>query len=331
MSHMPTSKSCECDTLARSRRHGNRGNARHGLTDGAAFRPMPPGLMCYNSSATGRGGRPGDGDGLRTQALHQASQQAVAMTTPARRQYLDIKARHQDAILLYQIGDFYETFDEDAVLVARELQIVLTARAYGPDEQVPLAGVPVHALDTYAARLVAKGYTVAICEQVSPPGRGLVKREVTRILTPGTVADPAMLPAARDNLLAAVVCEGADGLSAAGLAYVDVATGAFACCAWPGPANDAALHAELRRLAPAEVLLREPRDAAEPGMADGAPVPAPGDSYRSTPCPASYFDPAIARAALTRHFGVPSLAAFGCEELPLAAAAAGRSEERRVG
>src|SRR5690348_8479423 len=240
------------------------------------------------------------------------------MTTPARRQYLDIKARHQDAILLYQIGDFFETFDEDAVLVARELQIVLTARAYGPDEQVPLAGVPIHALDTYAARLVAKGYTVAICEQVSPPGRGLVKREVTRILTPGTVADPAMLPAARDNLLAAVVCEGADGLSAAGLAYVDVATGAFACCEWAGPATDAALHAELRRLAPAEVLLRDTS-----AIADGALASAPGDAYRATPCPASYFDRAIARAALTRHFGVPSLAAFGCEERPLAVAAAG--------
>src|SRR5690349_24032325 len=127
------------------------------------------------------------------------------MTTPARRQYLDIKARHQDAILLYQIGDFYETFDEDAVLVARELQIVLTARAYGPDEQVPLAGVPVHALDTYAARLVAKGYTVAICEQVSPPGRGLVKREVTRILTPGTVADQIGRASCRERVWISVV------------------------------------------------------------------------------------------------------------------------------
>src|SRR5690348_9130305 len=254
------------------------------------------------------------------------------MTTPARRQYLDIKAQHQDAILLYQIGDFFETFDEDAVLVARELQIVLTARAYGADEQVPLAGVPVHALDTYAARLVAKGYTVAICEQVSPPGRGLVKREVTRILTPGTVADPAMLPAARDNLLAAVAYDRVDasdtgsrggrgGPSAAGLAYVDVATGTFACCEWAGPATEAALRAELRRLAPAEVLLCDAHDAAEPGLVAGAP--APGDACRATSCPASYFDPVIARAALMRHFGVPSLAAFGCEERRLAAAAAG--------
>ena len=133
-----------------------------------------------------------------------------------------------------------------------------------------------------------------------------------------------MLPAARDNLLAAIVCEGADGLSAAGLAYADVATGTFACCAWAGPATDAALRAELRRLAPAEVLLRDARDArdaSEPGWRMVAP--APGDAYRATPCPASYFDPTIARAALTRHFGVPSLAAFGCEQRPLAAAAAG--------
>src|SRR5262249_48766321 len=91
------------------------------------------------------------------------------MTTPARRQYLDIKAQHQDAILLYQIGDFFETFDEDARIAARELQIVLTRRSYGPDEVVPLAGVPVHAVDNYAAKLLAKGYRVAICEQVAPP------------------------------------------------------------------------------------------------------------------------------------------------------------------
>src|SRR5262245_54449467 len=126
------------------------------------------------------------------------------MTTPARRQYLEIKAQYPDTILLYQVGDFYETFDEDAHTTARELQIALTSRAYGPGERVPLAGVPTHALNTYAARLVARGYKVAICDQVSPPGRGLVQRAVTRILTPGTVADPAMLPATRDNYLVAV-------------------------------------------------------------------------------------------------------------------------------
>src|SRR5215469_16893450 len=126
------------------------------------------------------------------------------MIAPARRQYLEIKAEYPDAILLYQIGDFFETFDEDARIAARELQIVLTRRSYGPDEVVPLAGVPVHAVDNYAAKLLAKGYRVAICEQVAPPGRGLVRREVTRILTPGTVVAPNMVPATQDNYLVAV-------------------------------------------------------------------------------------------------------------------------------
>src|SRR5690348_8077998 len=128
----------------------------------------------------------------RTRHVVSAQSHHTVMTTPARRQYLDIKAQHQDAILLYQIGDFFETFDDDARIAARELQIALTGRLYGPGEHVPLAGVPIHALDTYAAKLVARGYKVAICEQTSPPGRGLVRREVTRILTPGTVVEPSM-------------------------------------------------------------------------------------------------------------------------------------------
>src|SRR5215469_17635545 len=126
------------------------------------------------------------------------------MVAPARRQYLDIKAQHPDAILLYQVGDFYETFDDDARIAASELQIVLTGRSYGTDERVPLAGVPVHAVENYAARLVARGYKVAICEQIGPVGKRLARREVTRILTPGTVVSTTMVPAARDNYLVAV-------------------------------------------------------------------------------------------------------------------------------
>ena len=98
------------------------------------------------------------------------------MTSPARRQYLDIKAQHQDALLAYQVGDFFEFFDEDARIAARDLQIVLTGRSYGTDEHVPLAGVPVHAAETYLPRLVARGHRVAICEQVAPAGRGLAGR-----------------------------------------------------------------------------------------------------------------------------------------------------------
>ena len=116
------------------------------------------------------------------------------MPTPARRQYLEIKAQHPDALLMYQVGDFFEFFDDDARIASRALQIVLTSRAYGPNEQVPLAGVPLHALETYAGRLVALGHKVAICEQTEPPGRGLVHRAVTRVLTPGTLAEPGLLP-----------------------------------------------------------------------------------------------------------------------------------------
>ncbi|HUY79000.1 MAG TPA: DNA mismatch repair protein MutS, partial [Ktedonobacterales bacterium] len=183
------------------------------------------------------------------------------MSTPARQQYLGIKAQHQDALLAYQIGDFFEFFDDDARTVARELQIALTGRSYGPTEHVPLAGVPIHAIDTYLTRLVARGYKVAVCEQTSPPGRGLVRREVTRILTPGTVVEPGMLPTARDNYLVAVAFGRRDPTTgqprSVGLAAVDASTGAFTCVQWSGAALPDALQAELRRLAPAETLAPE--------------------------------------------------------------------------
>src|SRR5437667_6649036 len=102
------------------------------------------------------------------------------MSTPARRQYLHMKSQHPDAILMYQVGDFYETFDEDARIAARELQIVLTARSYGDDEKVPLAGIPLHALENYVGKLIQRGYKVAICDQVGEAGRGVVDRAVTR-------------------------------------------------------------------------------------------------------------------------------------------------------
>src|SRR5215831_17678713 len=181
------------------------------------------------------------------------------MTTPARRQYLQIKAQHQDAILLFQIGDFYETFDEDAQLVARELQIVLTSREYGPGNRVPLAGVPLHALDNYAARLIAKGYKVAICEQVSEPGKRLVDRAVTRILTPGTLSEPGLVPPRQNNYLAAVALS--RDVASAGLAYVDVTTGEFAVTSFPAGSLPAAVEAELHRLRPVECLLAVTLDA----------------------------------------------------------------------
>ena len=112
---------------------------------------------------------------------------------PSRRQYLDLKAQHPHAILLYRMGDFYEAFDDDARVVARDARITLTSRSFGRNGRVPMAGIPYHALNHYLARLLAHGHTIAIAEQVSEPGRGLVERAVTRVLSPGTVGEAALL------------------------------------------------------------------------------------------------------------------------------------------
>ncbi|MBO0796479.1 MAG: DNA mismatch repair protein MutS, partial [Ktedonobacteraceae bacterium] len=174
------------------------------------------------------------------------------MVTPARRQYLQIKSQYPDAVLMYQVGDFYETFDEDAVIASRELQIVLTNRAYG-DERVPLAGIPLHALENYVGKLVARGYKVAVCQQVGEVGKGIVERAVTRILTAGTLSEPNLLPARQNNYLVAI----ATGKSYTGLAAVDVSTGEFSVT-WFTPSDlPVALEAELQRLAPVECLLLE--------------------------------------------------------------------------
>src|SRR3990172_8244914 len=132
------------------------------------------------------------------------------MSTPVRQQYLAIKRRYPDTIVFFRLGDFYETFDDDAKVVSAELEIVLTSRELGRDERVPLAGIPYHSVDTHLARLVNRGYKVAIVEQMSDPAasKGLVEREVVRVVTPGTVVEPHMLEAKANNFLAAVVVEG---------------------------------------------------------------------------------------------------------------------------
>lgn len=240
------------------------------------------------------------------------------MPTPARKQYLDIKAHYPDALLMYQVGDFFEFFDDDARAAANALQIVLTSRAYGPSERVPLAGVPLHALDTYAGRLVAQGFKVAICEQMEPPGRGLVRREVTRVLSPGTVVDPGLLPLLRDNYLVAIAYTGRPGSRVAGLAFVEASTGTFACTQWQPNALPDALQAEIHRLRPAEILMAvcKPNTTheTERSWAEG---------YQVTDCPPHYFERDSARLRLCRHFHTSSLAAFGCEGLPAATIAAG--------
>src|SRR5690606_25889397 len=152
------------------------------------------------------------------------------MSTPMRRQYLSLKRQHPDCILFFRLGDFYETFDEDAKLVAKVCDVVLTSRPVGNDQRVPLAGVPYHSVDGYIARLIEAGYRAAIAEQVSEPGKGLVDREVQRVVTKGTIVEPGMLDDKRNNYLMAVCFGKGSGERGhvAGVAYCDITTGEFA-------------------------------------------------------------------------------------------------------
>jgi len=150
--------------------------------------------------------------------------------TPIRRQYLELKRRYPDCILFFRLGDFFETFDADAELVARELDVVLTSRPVAKDVRVPMAGVPHHAADAYIARLIARGYRVAIADQIGNEAvNGLVPREVRRVITPGTVVEPGMLDANRPSYLAAVVGSQlkGGGVGPLGFAYCDITTGEF--------------------------------------------------------------------------------------------------------
>jgi DNA mismatch repair protein MutS len=231
------------------------------------------------------------------------------MTTPLRRQYLEIKRRFPQAIVFFRLGDFYETFDQDAELVSRELEIVLTSRPIGKGQRVPLAGIPHHALDSYLAKLIAKGYKVAICEQVSdaalslPKGRTLMERQVVRVVTPGTVVEGDLLDQRANNYLAALALEG----DRAGIAYVDVSTGEFAVAQM----SSDLLPAELDRLRPAELVLPEGQDPPEGLQATVSHL----QPHR--------FDPDEAAELLLAHFDAASLDAFGCADQPLAVAAAG--------
>ncbi len=175
----------------------------------------------------------------------------MAATTPLRRQYLDIKKRYADAILFFRLGDFYEMFDDDAVSASEILQIVLTGREMGKGNRVSMCGVPYHAAETYAARLLDAGHKVAICDQVGEPGSGLVERAVTQVITPGTKVEDGMLRPERNNYLAAVVTT-EDRL---GLAFADITTGEFAGASFAGDDGLLRLRRELARLNAAEVLV----------------------------------------------------------------------------
>ena len=256
--------------------------------------------------------------------------------SPIRQQYLNIKKQHPDAILFFRMGDFFEMFDQDAELAARELELALTRRDWGRGEKSAMAGIPHHAADSYIARLIARGYRVAICEQVSDPAlaKGLVDREVTRVVTPGTIVDLAMLSAKRNNFLAAAIMSS----DQVGFAYADITTGYFACAQFFSAQPEEALAQEVARIQPAEILV-EASDVAPAPILEGeddseiespaGPVPAlpgPGGTHVATvvtPYDRHAFREDTARLRLLEHFEVATLEAFGCESLPLAVRAAG--------
>jgi DNA mismatch repair protein MutS len=236
--------------------------------------------------------------------------------TPARRQYLAFKKKYPNAILFFRMGDFYETFDDDARLIAKELEIVLTSREMGKAGRVPLAGVPHHAAEGYIARLINKGYKVAICEQIGPvPATGIVEREVIRVVTPGTVVEPGLLSDRRNNYLAAVIIDG----ERAGLAYCDVSTGELAATQVSGGDVSLAIAQELARLQPAECLV-----VGTDGQAAESPVPLlPSVATHFTAYESWRFSFDAAQRALLEHFHVATLDGFGLQGLPLAVCAAG--------
>lgn len=235
--------------------------------------------------------------------------------TPMKRQYNEIKERNQDCILFFRLGDFYEMFDEDAKLAAKELDLTLTTRDRGKpkEEQTPMCGVPYHSVDSYIARLVAKGYKVAICEQMEDPAlaKGLVDRDITRIVTPGTVTESCMLDESKNNYMACLYGEGGKF----GLAFCDVSTGAFfaTVCA---DAQTAA--SELGRFAPAEVI-RGGADITCPTLEDAL-------FHRLSCCvdegKPEQFDLAQSEQLLQQHFNAP-LAQLGLTGLPAAIIASG--------
>ena len=225
--------------------------------------------------------------------------------SPMLRQYVQLKAERADVVLLMRVGDFYEAYGEDAETIARELEITLTGREIqGLPDRFPMAGVPHHALDRYLARLVQKGYKVAICDQVEDPkqAKGLVKRRVTRVVTPGTLVEDALLDAKSNNYLVAAIL----GQPVCGVGVVDVSTGEFLVTEIEHGAGINKIVEEVNRLMPAEVLVPD-------GMDDLA------DALRDT-CTATLTRmakndlPRSARVALLEHFGTASLRGFGCDE-----------------
>ena len=228
--------------------------------------------------------------------------------SPMMQQYMRLHDQYPDCLLLFRLGDFYELFFEDAKTVSRELELTLTGKECGLEERAPMCGVPYHALNTYVEKLIEKGFRVAICEQMEDPAlaKGLVERDVVRVITAGTVTDPTMLDEKANNFLLSVYVSGSE----AGLAFADVSTGEF-YVAEPAPAS---LRAEISRIGANEVLTNDPARLREQ---TGLEIPN-GDRT-----PGSWFQPKNAAEALKEHFHLASLTPIGLEGHRAAACAAG--------
>src|SRR5262245_29172567 len=247
------------------------------------------------------------------------------------RQYAAIKREHPKALLFFRLGDFYELFFDDAVVAAKELSITLTSRNKEKGVAIPMCGVPFHAAEGYISKLIRKGYKVAICDQMEDPrlAKKLVRREVTRVITPGTAAD-SLLGSEENNFLAALVVRE----DRAGFAALDLSTGEFRATEFSGPGAERRIQDELEQLRPKEVLYasstplfdRPQRElngwsAHLPG--GSATVPRTGPAWPMTPLEDWIFAADHAIPLLENHFGVMSLEGFGLAGKPAAAAAAG--------
>src|SRR5688572_13289201 len=236
-------------------------------------------------------------------------------------QYLRIKAEYPNSLVFYRMGDFYELFYDDARRASKLIDITLTSRGSSAGEPIPMAGVPYHSVDTYLARLVRKGESVAICEQIGPSSereaaksKGPVERQVVRVLTPGTVTDDALLEQRRETLLAAVTARATKDGSTFGLAWLDLAAGRFTVLEADGAA---ALEAELERLKPAELLVPEDQSREIADIVDSMTL---GEQRTRPPW---HFEFASASRLLTDQLGTLDLRGFGADDLPLAISAAG--------
>jgi DNA mismatch repair protein MutS len=246
-------------------------------------------------------------------------------STPLMRQYAAIKKQHPTALLFFRLGDFYELFFDDAVRASRELQITLTSRNKEKGVAVPMCGVPYHAAEGYISKLIRKGFKVAICEQMEDPrlAKKLVRREVTRVVTPGTAAD-STLSSEENNFLAALVQTG----DRVGFAALDLSTGEFRATEFRGEDAAQRIQDELQQLRPKELLYGSAaplfESQAQTASSASAPTPrASGSPWSETPLDDWIFAPDHAIPLLENHFGVLSLEGFGLAGKPAAASAAG--------